>query len=116
MGKHKPNASQRKYLERGLQEPGGKLPLFDLEGQRIDARTVQTCLDMGWAQAWFANPLKPDWLVCRLTDSGRDALAVDNTSKEPIEQKPEKKSRKKAGDAASGRSVTITMTTSSAVH
>ena len=23
----------------------------------------------------FANPLKPDWLICKLTEKGRDALA-----------------------------------------
>ena len=43
----------------GLDQPGGKLPLFDRDGQRVDARTVQTCIDHGWAEPWFANPLKP---------------------------------------------------------
>jgi hypothetical protein len=28
-------------------------------------------MDQGWAEPWFANPLKPDWLVCRLTAAGR---------------------------------------------
>jgi hypothetical protein len=35
---------------------------------------VRACLDAGWATPWFANPLKPDWQVCKLTDSGRHAL------------------------------------------
>jgi hypothetical protein len=30
---------------------------------------------MGWAEPWFSNPLKPDWLVCKLTDTGRALLA-----------------------------------------
>ena len=50
------------------------LPLFDREGQRVDPRTVQTCIDQGWAEPWFRNPLKPDWLVCKLTDKGRRIL------------------------------------------
>jgi len=59
------------YLRRGLTQPGGKLPLFDLDGQAVDAAIVRRCLDRGWAEPWFSNPLKPDWLVCKLTDSGR---------------------------------------------
>lgn len=66
-----PTKAQRAYLARGLEQPGGKLPLFDHNGRRISARTVKTCLDNGWAEPWFANPLKPDWQVCKLTDEGR---------------------------------------------
>jgi hypothetical protein len=66
-----PTPAQRAYLRRGLDQPGGKLPLFDREGQRIDPKTIRTCLRHGWAEPWFANPMKPDWLVCRLTEDGR---------------------------------------------
>lgn len=59
------------YLRRGLTQPGGKLPLFDLDGQTVDSAIVRRCLDRGWAEPWFSNPLKPDWLVCKLTDAGR---------------------------------------------
>jgi hypothetical protein len=69
----RPTVAQMRYLKRGLCQPGGKLPLFDDEGQRFDTKTVRTCIQRGWAQPWFANPLKPDWLVCKLTDSGRMA-------------------------------------------
>lgn len=69
-----PSDAQRRYLERGLSQPGGKLPLFDEYGQEFDARTVRSCIREGWAEAWFANPLKPDWLVCKLTEKGRKAL------------------------------------------
>ena len=71
----RPTAAQRRYLARGLQQPGGKLPLFDAEGQEIDSRTVRACIKQGWAEPWFANPLKPDWLVCKLTSRGRAVLA-----------------------------------------
>jgi len=74
--KHVPSAAQRAYLQRGLAQPGGKLPLFDAAGQQIDPRTIKACIEQGWAEPWFSNPLKPDWLVCKLTAAGRSALAV----------------------------------------
>ncbi len=67
----KPTGAQLKYLQRGLDQPGGKLPLFDENGQRVGDKTVQACIRAGWAEPWFANPMKPDWLVCKLTDAGR---------------------------------------------
>jgi len=67
-------AAQRRYLRRGVDQPGGKLPLFDEQGQAIDPRTIRACIESGLAQPWFRNPLKPDWLVCKLTDKGRDAV------------------------------------------
>lgn len=70
----RPTPAQRRWLERGLGQAGGKLPLFDANGKRIDDRTVRSCLERGWAEPWFANPLKPDWLVCRLTERGRSLL------------------------------------------
>ena len=73
----RPTTSQRFWLMRGLDQPGGKLPLFDTMGQRVSERTVRSCIDKGWAEPWFSNPLKPDWLVCKLTDAGR-ALFKDN--------------------------------------
>ena len=63
------------YLRRGLTQPGGKLPLFDLDGQAVDAALVGRCIDRGWAEPWFNNPLKPDWLVCKLTEAGRRVAA-----------------------------------------
>lgn len=70
----RPTAAQIAWLKRGLDQPGGKLPLFDRDGQRVDARTVKTCIDHGWAEPWFRNPLKPDWLICKLTPKGRRYL------------------------------------------
>lgn len=63
------------YLRPGLTQPGAKLPLFDLTGQRIDPRVQRACIRKGLCEPWFANPMKPDWLVCRLTDAGRKALS-----------------------------------------
>ena len=84
MGQHKlkvvgeptvrPTAVQLEWLARGLQQPGGKLPLFDRWGQRVNEQTVRACIAHGWAEPWFTNPLKPDWLVCRLTATGRELV------------------------------------------
>ncbi|WP_293723877.1 hypothetical protein [Stappia sp.] len=40
----------------------------------MDERTVRSCVAAGWAEPWFSNPIKPDWLVCRLTEKGREAV------------------------------------------
>jgi hypothetical protein len=84
LGGKRPRRAEQAYLRMGLDQPGYKLPLFDDAGQRIRASTIQTCIDRGWAEPWFSNPLAPDWLVCRLTQVGiaaartRDA-AVDTS-------------------------------------
>ena len=70
----RPTDVQIKWLQRGLDQAGGKLPLFDKDGQKINSRTINSCLKRGWAEPWFNNPIKPDWLVCRLTEAGRKAL------------------------------------------
>ena len=66
----RPTEPQRRYLLCGLSEPGGKLPLFDRNGHEVAARIVEACIARGWAERWCANPIKPDWLVCRLTPEG----------------------------------------------
>ncbi|MDH3242818.1 MAG: hypothetical protein OEO83_19355 [Alphaproteobacteria bacterium] len=66
-----PTDVQLAWLKRGITQPGGKLPLFNEFGQRISPRTVRVCLEKGWAEPWFWNAIKPDWLVCKLTRKGR---------------------------------------------
>ena len=75
----RPTKAQTAWLLRGLREPGGKLPLFTETGQRVNERMVRSCLDRGWAEPWFENPLKLNWLVCKLTDEGRAAVAGETT-------------------------------------
>ena len=76
----RPSKAQLAYLRRGLDQAGGKLPLFNHQGQRYSDRTVQSCIDHGWAEPWFNNPIKPDWLVCKLTESGRKLVeGLDNS-------------------------------------
>ena len=71
------------WLKRGIDQPGGKLPLFDPDGQRVNLRTIKTCLEQGWAEPWFDNPIKPDWLVCKLTDTGRQAALAGQIDPTP---------------------------------
>ena len=66
-----PTGVQLKYLKMGLDQPGGKLPLFDRQGQEIKPATIRSCIEKGWAEPWFYNPVKPGWLVCKLTETGR---------------------------------------------
>ena len=71
----RPTAAQRAWLRCGLDQPGGKLPLFNELGQHYPTRTIRACIIKGWAEPWFSNPTKPDWLVCKLTSSGRRIVA-----------------------------------------
>ena len=73
-GEARPSEAQRRYLERGLTQAGGKLPLFDRDGREVSRKTVESCLAHGWAAPWVQNPIKPDWLVCRLTEAGYRVL------------------------------------------
>ena len=75
-----PTTIQKKWLLRGLEQPGGKLPLFDEDGQRFSEQTVRSCIEKGWAEPWFSNPLKPDWLGCKLTHLGRVVAGEDKAS------------------------------------
>jgi len=71
----RPTPAQKAWLRCGLDQAGGKLPLFDGNGQRVSEPTIRSCIEQGWAEPWFNNPIKPDWLVCKLTEPGRDAVS-----------------------------------------
>ncbi|TYC48628.1 hypothetical protein FMN50_26600 [Rhodobacterales bacterium] len=70
------SAPQMRWLQKGLSQPGGKLPLFDDNGREIPARTIRACIDAGWAEPWFSNPIKPDWQVCKLTPAAFEVLSA----------------------------------------
>ncbi len=76
LGRRGPTPAQRRWLARGLSQPGGKLPLFDDVGRAIGPKTIGSCVRSGWAEPWIRNPIKPDWLVCKLTARGRAALGA----------------------------------------
>ena len=71
LSQEKPTKAQSNWLRRGLKEPGGKLPLFDNQGQKVSERTVESCLKKGWVEPWYHNPLKPNWIICKLTEVGK---------------------------------------------
>lgn len=70
----KPTETQYKYLTRGLNDEGGKLPLFDRHGQRIRRRTIKACLSHGWSKPMYKYMVQSDWQFCRLTAKGRKQL------------------------------------------
>ena len=72
----KPTESQKEWLKKGLDQPGGKLPLFDSDGQKVSPRTVDSCIRQGWAEKWFDNPTKPDLQVRKITETGGEILKV----------------------------------------
>lgn len=84
----RPRKGERLYLCMGLNQPGYKLPLFDDSGQRIHAAIIQSCVDCGWAEPWFANPLAPDWLVCRLTVAGVQAARLADSVNDAVDTEP----------------------------
>ncbi len=86
----RPTEAQRRYLERGLTEPGGKLPLFDRDGREVPRKTVESCVAHGWAEPWVQNPIRPDWLVCRLTATGYRALGREPPGGAPAPGGPER--------------------------
>ncbi len=75
IGRDRPTTAQREWLRRGLDQPGGKLPLFDRDGRRMPVGLIRACIAQGWAEPWFRNPLKPDWLICKITADGRRLIA-----------------------------------------
>ncbi len=69
---------QLQWLRRGLDRPGGNLPMFDDYGQRVSDRTVKSCVDHGWAET-RAEAMR-DWQLCQLTSAGRRLLDADQGS------------------------------------
>ena len=74
----RPTPIQLQWLRRGLDRPGGNLPMFDDHGQRVNDRTVKSCLDRGWAET-RAEAMR-DWQLCQLTSAGRQLLDADQGS------------------------------------
>jgi hypothetical protein len=85
----RPTEAQRRYLERGLTQPGGKLPLFDRYGREVSKKTIESCMARGWASPWLHNPIKPDWLVCRLTAAGYRVLGREPPADAVSKRQPE---------------------------
>ena len=72
-----PSEDQRRWLQNGLRQPGGKLPLYDDKGQRIAEDLVTACIAAGWAEPWVKNPVATVSRICRLTGNGKSALTQE---------------------------------------
>jgi len=68
------DADMREWLRGGEAREDGRLALFDQFGEPIDKKVVKTAIASGLAEPWFANPMRPQWTVCRLTQKGHDFL------------------------------------------
>ena len=65
----------REWLRGGQARDDGRLALFDQFGEPIDRKVVKTAIASGFAEPWFANPMRPQWTVCRLTAKGHEFLS-----------------------------------------
>lgn len=62
------------WLRGGLAREDLRLALFDMFGERIDPEIVRAAIAARLAEPWFSSPMHPQWMVCRLTRQGYDAL------------------------------------------
>lgn len=70
---------QREWLQAGLNQAGGKLPLYKTSGERFPSSLISSCVQAGLAEPWALNPLRNQWQVCRLTEVGKTALLQTKT-------------------------------------
>ena len=68
--------SEHSYLSTGLEHREGRLPLFDSHGQEVKLSVIRSCEAKGLIEGWFANPMRPNWRVYRLTEKGRRIAAM----------------------------------------
>ena len=69
------DTDMRQWLRGGEDRNDGRLALFDQFGEPIDKKVVKSAIASGLAEPWFANPMRPQWTVCRLTKKGQDFLS-----------------------------------------
>ncbi len=69
------DAELNAWLSGGLNRADSRLALFDQFGEPIDPNIVKSAIEKGLAEPWFSSPMRPQWMVCRLTSQGRHVLA-----------------------------------------
>jgi len=69
------DTDMRAWLSGGADRADGRLALFDQFADPIDKQVIKSAIASGLAEPWFASPMRPQWTVCRLTQTGRDFLA-----------------------------------------
>ena len=81
-----PSLAQKKYLQKGMSNMSGKLPLFDPDGQRYCERTVEACVRAGWARPAYRNNALKGMAIMRITREGRRTVGcIDDDNVIPID-------------------------------
>lgn len=68
------DADLRDWLRGGTIRADGRLALFDQFAEPIDKDLIKSAVASGFAEPWFASPMRPQWTICRLTPKGRAFL------------------------------------------
>ena len=63
------------WLQGGLDREDGRLAIFDMFGEPVNKAVIKSAIATGLAEPWFSSPMRPQWMVCRLTTKGRDAVS-----------------------------------------
>ena len=71
----------RDWLNGGLNREDGRLAIFDTFGEPINKAVIKTAIASGFAEPWFSSPMRPQWMVCRLTAKGRAVVSPSAKTK-----------------------------------
>jgi hypothetical protein len=69
----RPTQEELRWMRRGLNQPGGKIPVFDESDTPVDPKIVLRCLEQQWVEPWVGNQKNPNnlYMACRLSPLGR---------------------------------------------
>ncbi len=67
--------AMRQWLQGGLDREDGRLAIFDMFGEPVNKSVIKSAIASGLAEPWFSSPMRPQWMVCRITPKGRAALS-----------------------------------------
>ena len=65
----------RAWLRGGVDRSDGRLAIFDTFGEPVNKAVIKSAIASGLAEPWFSSPMRPQWMVCRLTAKGRAAVS-----------------------------------------
>jgi len=68
------DAEMLNWLRGGMTREDGRLALFDQFADPVEKSLIKTAVAAGYAEPWFASPMRPQWTVFRLTRNGRAYL------------------------------------------
>lgn len=65
----------KNWLQGGFDRTDGRLAIFDTFGEPVNKAVIKSAISSGLAEPWFSSPMRPQWMVCRLTPKGRAAVS-----------------------------------------